>query len=166
MKQLALALVLSAFASNALACSGDGYSLAGLSPGQRAAKEAELEAAIANSAEINRRIANLDKAIAVAETVDLAIGLGASLATPYGGAAYSGGKALGYAATGQFKEAGVAALSGVIGVIGAGAPSAGNALGKPVAGKAIGVVGKVANFAIDAYGAISTGQDVGDAFGQ
>lgn len=153
-KSLGLILALSVLVSNAFACGGANYSRAKLSPNQRAAIEAEIAKAGAESDEISRRNATLDKAIAVAKVVDVLVSQGVSL-VPYGGAAYSGGKAVGYAAMGEAVEAGKAAVWGVIGTMSV----AGS-------GEAIGTVSKVVLFLHDADGAVSVGTQTGEAFSQ
>ena len=104
---------------------------------------------------INRRIENLDKAIAIVEGVDLLIGLGVSV-VPYGGVAYGAGKTIGFAALGQGQEALEAATWGVISIIG----DSKNAF---EAGK---VAVEIGVFSYKAYRAMIIGQDIGEAFGQ
>lgn len=157
-RNVLLACVVITLASNALAqtggCSGGSYSGASLSPSERAALEVKLAKSVAESAEINRHIAFLDKAIAAAKAVDLALEQVATLAPGgYGGVAYNAGKAIGYVVMGEGKEAGKSAIRGVFGIM----------------GKAPGVYGafsKATSFAISAKNAVSIGQEVGGTFGQ
>ena len=152
---VSFALVVIVLSSSAIAqCSGGSYSGASLSPSERMAITAQMAKNEAELAEINRHIANLDKAIAAAKAVDLVIGQFATLVPgKLGAPAYHAGKVIGYVAMGEGKAAGKSAITGIFGIMG-------NAPGL------YGVVSQATSISIGANGAVSIGQEVGGAFGQ
>lgn len=147
MKKLLLAVVLCGFSSTALACGGGGYGGESLSPRVKEAMREAMRAEQARAAELDRTIANFDRAIAAVKAADLVFGQVVSL-LPGGSAAHSGGKTAGHVAMGNIGAAAKSAITGVLGAMGD-----------------TSVAAKTVNVAIHANDAVSVGNEVGDAFG-